>query len=254
MGTFVAERSALARREGEYGVDAPYVPASLGAVGLTGVAAGAILLRRGRRAGIAGIAGGLFFLVSAGWYLYATRRGKFALWADILARLGLRGDERVLDLGCGRGAVLLMAAGYLPRGRAVGVDLWHTSDQSGNARAATERNAQLEGVADRVEIETADMRDLPFPDASFDVVLSNLALHNLTTAADRARAIDEAVRVLAPGAAIRLVDFRCTEEYAQRLRDRGMADVSHRSLGWRSWYGGPWASMKLVAARKPDRD
>ncbi|HEU0114568.1 MAG TPA: class I SAM-dependent methyltransferase [Thermomicrobiales bacterium] len=249
------EPQSLARRRGDYGVDAPYVPISLGGVGVFLVAVGSIVLRRRIRwPGIAAAAGGCFFLTSAGWYLYASRRGKFALWADILARLGLRGDERVLDLGCGRGAVLLMAAQRLPRGKAVGIDLWHGADQSGNALAAAERNAELEGVNGRVEIDTADMRDLPFPDASFDIVLSNLALHNLPTATDRARAIDEAVRVLRPGGFLRIVDFRCTEEYAGRLRALRMADVSRRSLGWRSWYGGPWASMKLVSARKTNRD
>ncbi|HET7093418.1 MAG TPA: methyltransferase domain-containing protein [Thermomicrobiales bacterium] len=246
--------SSLARHRGDYGVDAPYVPLGLGLVGAFWAIVGAVLLRRrGRWPGIAGIASGAVFLTSAGWYLFATRRGKFAIWAEILQQLGLRGDERVLDLGCGRGAVLLMAARLLPRGKAVGVDLWNATDQSGNARAATERNAQREGVADRVEIETADMRDLPFPDETFDVVLSNLALHNLPTAADRARAIDEAVRVLRPGGLLRIVDFHATEDYARHLGGWKMADVSHRPLGWRSWYGGPWASMKLVTARKPER-
>jgi cyclopropane fatty-acyl-phospholipid synthase-like methyltransferase len=69
----------------------------------------------------------------------------------LLDSLDLRGDEHVLDLGCGRGAVLLMAAQRLTIGRAVGVDLWKTSDQSGNAEAATRRNADAEGVADRVD-------------------------------------------------------------------------------------------------------
>lgn len=248
------ELRALARHRGDYGVDAPYVPLGLGLVGVFWAFVGAVLMRRRVRwPGVAGIVAGAFFLTSAGWYLFATRCGKFAVWADILSHLGLRGDERVLDLGCGRGAVLLMAARLLPRGKAVGVDLWNPTDQSGNARAATERNAQREGVAARVEIETADMRDLPFPDGRFDVVLSNLALHNLPTTADRDRAIDEAVRVLRPGRLLRIVDFHATEEYARRLRALHMAEESHRPLGWRSWYGGPWASMKLVGARKPER-
>jgi protein-S-isoprenylcysteine O-methyltransferase Ste14 len=56
--------------------------------------------------------------------LYTTLRGKFVVWAELLDKLGLRGDERILDLGCGRGAVLLLAAQHLTTGRAVGVDLF----------------------------------------------------------------------------------------------------------------------------------
>ncbi len=72
-----------------------------------------------------------------------------------------------------------MAAQRLPRGRAVGVDVWSTKDQSGNAEQVTRQNAELEGVADRVELHTADMRKLPFDDGSFDVVVSSLAIHNV---------------------------------------------------------------------------
>ena len=82
-------------------------------------------------------------------------------------------------MGCGRGAVLLMAAQHLTTGRAVGVDLWRTVDQSGNSAEATRRNAVAEGVADRVELHTADMTALPFEGNSFDLVLSSLAIHNI---------------------------------------------------------------------------
>src|SRR5581483_5268289 len=112
----IVNRIVLARHRGDYGVDAPYVPATLGLFGLIGVAAGAVCRRRGARwPAVAGFGSGLFFLISAGWYLFTTRRGKFAVWAEILTALGLRGDERLLDLGCGRGAVLLTAAKLLPR-------------------------------------------------------------------------------------------------------------------------------------------
>src|SRR5262249_61256291 len=106
----------------------------------------------------------------------------------------LTGDERLLDVGCGGGAVLRMAAGRLPGGRAVGVDVWSARDQSGNAEQVTRRNADLEGVADRVELHTADMRQLPFEDGSFDVVVSSLAIHNLSGAGERAKALREAAR------------------------------------------------------------
>src|ERR1700685_119252 len=111
--------------------------------------------------------GALWLFLNTGSYLYTTRAGKFAVWADLLDRVELKGDERLLDVGCGRGAVLLMAAQRLPRGRAVGIDVWSTTDQSGNAEESPRRNAALEGVADRIELRTADMRQLPFDDGSF---------------------------------------------------------------------------------------
>jgi arsenite methyltransferase len=80
-------------------------------------------------------------LTCIGCGLYTSCRGKFAVWAELLGELNLRGNERILDLGCGRGAVLLMAAQQLTTGRAVGVDLWRKGDQSGNAAEATQLNA-----------------------------------------------------------------------------------------------------------------
>lgn len=98
----------------------------------------------------------------------------------VLGQLNLRGDERILDLGCGRGAVLLLAAQHLTTGLAVGVDLWRRLDQSGNSLEATLRNALAEGVEDRVELHTADMMALPFADESFDLVVSNFAINNIS--------------------------------------------------------------------------
>jgi ubiquinone/menaquinone biosynthesis C-methylase UbiE len=167
------------------------------------------------------------------------------VWAGLLDQLSLRGDERVLDLGCGRGAVLLMAAQHLATGRAVGVDLWRTVDQSGNAAEATRRNADAEGVADRVELLTADMTALPFEDNSFDVILSNLAIHNIGRRGGREQAISEAVRVLRPGGRLRIVDVRGTRLYQARLAQLGMDDVARKGLGWWFW------PARLVTATKP---
>jgi len=196
---------------------------------------------------------GLFILPILGLYLHATLRGKFVVWGELLDRLNLRGDERILDMGCGRGAVLFMAAQHLTTGRAVGVDLWRRVDQSGNSLEAAQRNAVAEGVANRVALHTADMTALPFEDDSFDVVVSSFAIHNIGGHAGRDKAIDEAVRVLRPGGRLMIADVRATGQYKARLAELGMSDVARFGMGWRFWWSGPLAVTGIVTATKPER-
>jgi arsenite methyltransferase len=185
--------------------------------------------------------------VAAG-YFYSTGPGKLSVWRELLDELDLRGDEHVLDIGCGRGAVLISAARQLPRGRATGVDIWRLRDQTGNTRASAEGNAMVEGVSERVEFVDADARDLPFPPESFDVVLSNLTFDNIHGSEERARALREAVRVLRPGGQMRVVDDRAGR-YAPILQSAGCADVEVRRLDWRTWFGFPGHHLTLVSAR-----
>lgn len=151
--------------------------------------------------------------------------GKRTLLRRMIASLALRGDEHLLDVGCGRGMLLLEAARHLPRGRATGLDLWSTRDQSGNAADATTRNAALAGLAERVQIDTGDMRRMPYPDASFDVIVSSLAIHNLPTQTDREQAVREIARVLKPGGRVALLDFRHTTDYVHTLRANELPDA-----------------------------
>jgi SAM-dependent methyltransferase len=239
------------QRHADYGYDAPYALIAFAALGSTClVIAGAALVRH--RAPLALPMGlyAAFFLGNAFSFLYTTRRGKLLVWQEILDELALRGDERVLDMGCGRGAVLVAVAKRLNAGRVTGVDLWSTHDQSGNSRQVTMRNAALEGVQERVEIATGDMRALPFPDGAFDIVVSSLAIHNIASKGERAEAIAEAWRVLKPGGRLAIADIRATARYAAALRALGAADVRRRRLGWRFWYGNPIAATSLVTARK----
>lgn len=231
------------RRKGHYGIDAPYAPAGMiiGAV----VCIGLIVFAHITQLWISVV----ILLALACVYLHTTLRGKFQAWHRLLESLDWRGDERVLDLGCGRGAVLLMAAQYLPQGKAVGVDIWSGKDQSGNALSVTEQNALAEGVAQRVELHTADMRQLPFENDSFDLIVSSVAIHNIGERAGRDKAIDEAWRVLRPGGRLLIADISKSRQYQQRLTALG-ATVERRNLGWRMWWGGPWVPTILIDVRK----
>jgi SAM-dependent methyltransferase len=234
----MAER-VTPRRRGSYGIDAPLAPVFLAclAVFYAVLAINTTSVRSWLPVFVA--------LAVEVWHLYFTLRGKFVLWAELLDGLRLRGDERILDMGCGRGAALLMAAQHLTTGRAVGVDLWRTLDQSGNSMEATQRNAVAEGVADRIELRTGDMTALPFEDHCFDVVLSSLAIHNISGNAGREKAISEAVRVLRPGGRLLIVDVRGTRQHQAQPGKLGMHDVAGRRLGWSSW------PVRLVSATKP---
>lgn len=226
-----------------YGVDAPSFPAVIAALGTASLLAAG----RWRKGRAAAAATGALLLASTGVYLHTTLRGKLRVWDRELDRVGLKGHEQLLDLGCGRGAVLIAAARRLPEGRAVGADLWLGKDQSGNTPDATRANALAAGVLDRIEVHTADITALPFADGSFDVVTSALVIHNIPADDDRFRALDEAVRVLRPGGRLLIADFApMAHRYARHLARTRRGTAILRPLGPAYWYGGPWLSITLL--------
>jgi len=235
-----------ARRAGRYGIDAPLIPL-MGVLAIVGNLVSALVTHTSGP-----LLAAVVMAPVVASYLYTTLRGKFVIWFRILAGLGLHGDEKIIDLGCGRGAILCMAAAQVPAGKLVGVDIWSVSDQSGNGPDMTRRNAAAEGVADRVDLHTADMRRLPFADGSFDLVVSNMAIHNIGSAAGRDQAIDEALRVLRPGGRLVIADILRVAQYRKRLVASGARNVVQANLGWRMWWGGPWLSTSLITASRPE--
>jgi arsenite methyltransferase len=115
------------------------------------------------------------FAEAALMLIYA-RVGKFRHRDRMLAQVPWRGDEHVVDIGTGRGLLLIGAAKRLTTGRATGIDIWNPSDLSDNARYRTMRNLVAEGVADRCDLVDELAQELSLADASADVVLSNLSV------------------------------------------------------------------------------
>jgi arsenite methyltransferase len=132
----------------------------------------------------------------------------------------------------GRGLLLVGAAKRLTTGKATGIDLWQEEDLAGNTAQATRANVEAEGVADRVEIQTGDARKLPFADASFDVIVSNAALHNIYDAKERQTAVREIARVTKPGGWAIIGDIKNLGEYALILQNQGFSQVTQTGSKW----------------------
>ena len=205
----------------DYGIDAPTVVKRLALVGagLVAVALVVPLL-------LFALFPGLTLLATAGVMAHGSKVRKLALREVWIDSLELKGDEHLLDVGCGRGLLLVAAARRLPNGRPVGIDLWRSVDQSGNDPEETRKNAEAEGVFDKIELFTGDFRELEFEDSTFDVVVSSWAIHNVPEKSDRDKAIREIVRVLKPGGKILIADIGPVKQYVKKLLDCGVKEVS----------------------------
>ena len=130
---------------------------------------------------------------------YRTSSANQKKWAlELLSKLDLKGSERVLDIGCGAGVDSLVAAHLVGAGgRVAGLDV--TPAMVARARGHL---ARLDLA--NVTFQVGDAEALPFPDASFDAVISN-GVFNLTL--DKEKALKEAHRVLKPGGRLMLADM-----------------------------------------------
>ena len=266
---------ALQTQTVDYGIDAPGVRRGMliaGASGTVlavaaalaqplGLVAPGIALRVTFGLVVVGALAAVYGFFMGGYMTHASRIGKLRtrdrLLDEVAALRPWQGNEAVLDVGCGRGLMLLGAAKRLSAaksGKAVGIDLWRAEDQTANTPNAAMENARIEAVADRVRVDTGDARALPYPDGSFDVVLSHWVVHNVESAEDRLTILDEMPRVLRPGGVIALADIAHIKQYQAHFELRKIAQIRlldgglHASLmGVLS--GGSFRPQALLARR-----
>ena len=154
-----------------------------------------------------------------------------AMGLPVLERLALRGDETVLDAGCGSGRLTAHLVERLPRGRVIAVDM--SAELLDTLRERLGGETKPSGIADRVDlVHTTDNR-VPLPDGSADAIVAVNLWHEVY---DEQAALDELGRLLAPSGRLAIVDWSKSErpvgppmEYVLTL-DEALAVVDSMEL------------------------
>lgn len=192
----------------------------------------------------------LLYVAMASCFLHTTLIGKQKIWDQQLPQITLSTDTRALDIGCGHGMVLFKIAHRLPAGGHItGIDIWRQQDQTNNSMATVTQKIHTDGLDQVAAVQTADMRELPFADNHFNVVVSGLAIHNVKPKAGRQQSLREIARVLQPGGQLVIADlgFSCNA-YRQELARLGFHDIQVTGTGINGWWGGPWMPTLVLRA------
>ncbi|MTK63951.1 MAG: class I SAM-dependent methyltransferase [Methanobacterium sp.] len=123
----------------------------------------------------------------------------------VLDELKWDGDGKLLDIGCGNAPLTIKALKQYPHAYATGIDYW--GGMWDFSKDVCEKNAEIEGVENRVTFLKASASDLPFEDESFDAVMSNMVFHEVKDSADKKMVIKEALRVVKKGGVFSFQDI-----------------------------------------------
>ncbi len=160
------------------------------------------------------------------------------------------GHGKLLEVGCGSGALSIRCALTWPEAEVTGVDYWGAV--YAYSRELCEKNAASEGAGRQCTFVHGDARHLDFPDESFDAVVSNYVYHNIA-GADRQQLLLETLRVLKKGGSFALHDIMSRNRYGdmdafvQKLRDMGYEDVRLISTTEEAFGSSVRANMVMLA-------
>lgn len=237
-----------------YGLDDPSTVIGLAVVGVACAVAGLLIsvytvkmnMAISRVSIIAGPSVGFLVLAAAVGIYWSNTTGKIREVERVFSDLPWGGGETTLDIGCGRGLAGVKVARRLPKGYAVGVDLWKSSHVWGNSSRSARRNADNEGVGERVVLVKGSPNSLPFADSSFDAVVSAGAIHRFAKGGRGGEFFTEVKRVLKEGGRIGFFETGGASRYSTWLRMSGMEDIETRTFRFSSF-----PPFQIVVARKP---
>lgn len=150
----------------------------------------------------------------------------------LLDHLTWDGRGRLLDIGCGAGALTLRCAKCYPDAQLTGIDYW--GQEWNYAKEQCEKNAVMEGTESRVDFRKGDAAHLDFPDETFDAAVSNFVFHEVRSAKDKRDVVREALRILKKGGGFAFQDmfaqkslYGDMEEFIRELKREGISEIHY---------------------------
>ena len=148
----------------------------------------------------------------------------------VISHLNWNGNGKLLDIGCGSGALTIRAAKKYPEAELIGIDYWGAIWSFGKKQC--ENNAKSERVGQRIKFMRGDAASLPFPDGSFDAAVSNFVFHEVATQPDKRLVVKEALRVVKKGGAFAFHDlflqkslYGDIDEFVEVLKNEGVSEI-----------------------------
>jgi ubiquinone/menaquinone biosynthesis C-methylase UbiE len=210
---------------------------------------------------LAGIA--LFICIFFTVYFYAMRRAfsfdggnQMGKMHEFVANhLLWEGKGKLLDVGCGSGALTIRCAKKWTDVQCVGIDYWGLIWDYN--KEMCNRNADLEGVANRCNFQKGDAASLSFYDESFDAVVSNFVYHEVRNVSDKQVLIRETLRVLKKGGYFSLQDFFSQRSlygdfnsFVDQLKKEGFKEIHYipnveKEIPVPKWMRLPWMMTNI---------
>jgi len=169
-----------------------------------------------------------FVLKAIKWRAGGFLEERLRIREELIKLVQPKEGDRVLDVGTGGGLLAIGFAKAAKDVRAIGIDLW-VPGGGGTSLKTAKRNAEIEGVADRVEFRKADARDIPYPDNYFDIVVASFVLHMIYR--NRDLAFKEMIRVLKSRGKFAVIEplggykWRIDEDLKRKLANFGLKNV-----------------------------
>jgi len=140
-------------------------------------------------------------------YRFSSRGGNIQarIQGLVLEYLDWDGQGSAVDIGCGNGPLTVSLAQKYTQAKVIGLDYWGGAWEY--SKGVCERNAWIEGVAERVAFQKASAAALPFADGTFGAAVSNLVFHEVRGVKDKKELIREALRVVKKGGSFAFQDL-----------------------------------------------
>ena len=162
----------------------------------------------------------------------------------VLDRLEWDGRGKALDIGCGNGALTVRLAEKYPDAAVTGIDYWEGKWEY--SLTACEKNAVIEGVADRTKFLKASATSLPFEDGTFDAAISNFVFHEVKDAKNKRDLVREALRTVKKGGHFAFQDlfpqkklYGNIDELLEEIKGWGVDDVKYIDTSNADFIPGP---------------